>query len=253
MPSTTPVNSVHQDFFVLWQKHITPNELKWYCYRLLQDQVETELACIRIENRARQGYIKAQAEGIPILKFRAWVYTIARNEALRSAQYLKNHQLRGLLPDQEPIKDSSDPTSDTDSNAIPPLLTDAFQYGVISQQEYDVIRYDLSGQFKDRQRLSEFLGMTRGNCDVIYLRGIRKMVLAIFTTFIRYLGGPAAVEAIFQQTLLNPPPFFTPQEETAFVQIVIKRNTKYKPLGNALQAACQKMIEVPEIRENFLY
>ncbi len=253
MLSTTSVSSASQDFFVLWQKHITPNELKWYCYRLLQDQVETDLACIRIENRSRQGYIKAQAEGIPILKFRAWVYTIARHEVIRSAQYLKKHQLRGLLPDQEPIKDSSDFTLNTNLNAIPPLLTDAFQYGIISQQEYDVIRYDLSGQFRDRQKLSEFLGLTRGNCDVIYLRGIRKMVLAIFTTFIRYLGGPAVVETIFQHTLLNPPPSFTLQEVTAFVQIVIKRNTKYKPLGNALQAACQKMIQVPEIRENFLY
>jgi len=247
------VNPVLQDFFALWQKHITPNELKWYCFRLLQDQVETDLASDRIEKRAIQGFTKACETGVPIVNFRAWVYTIARHEAIRGAQYLKKHQFLSLQPDHEPAEISPEPEFNSDPNATPPLLVDAFRYKVINQKEYDVIRYDLSGQFKDRQKLADFLGLSRGNCDVIYLRAIQKMVLAIFTKFVRYLGGPDAVEVIFQHTLHNPPPSFTPQEVTDFMEIVIRHNTKYKPIGNALQSACQKMIRVPEIRSNFFY
>ena len=247
------MNPVLQDFFAVWQKHIKPNELKWYCFRLLQDQVETDLARDRIEKRAMQGFIRAQETGVPILNFRAWVYTIARNEVIRSAQFLKKHKLLSLQPDQESAETSSEPELNSDPNAVPPLLTDAFRYKIINQREYDLIRYDLSGQFKDRQKLADFLGLSRGNCDVIYLRAIQKLVLAMFTKFVRYLGGPPAVEVIFQHTLHNPPPSFTPQEVTDFMQIVIRRNTKYKPIGNALQSACQKMIGVPEIRANFLY
>ncbi|WP_460639773.1 RNA polymerase sigma factor [Larkinella harenae] len=228
--------------------------MKRFCYRILKDPVEVEKALIRIEERTRSSYLRKTSANEKIENFKAWVYTIARNEVKRGLDLLDRHRLESLLPEHEPGLQVALPEESAASPMEGPLLLrEAFRKKVISDREYDVIRYDLSGFFKDRQEIADQLGITRTNCDVLYLRGIRKIILAFFTRFAKYLGGPAHIEAIFQHVLKNPPPEFTGSEKEAFTQLAVMRNRKYRPTGNAFEAACQKMIQVPAIRDSFLF
>lgn len=182
--------------------------------------------------------------------FLSWACMIARHEAdtLFAKEIAEATRGFSVINIGGRMDAPFEPIKGTSMHRLVAILTmaasNAVTTGYISETESNVILAKLKHEDATWGEIGDSLSLTANACAAAHCRAIPKLRVYLFAHHQEALGGMRAIEAAFQEAVVDAVDPLTPNEQAAFREVILNRVMGYRRRGwlESLRSACLKVI-----------